>query len=180
MKLTRTLLALGLFGIAFGYVEAAVVAYLRTIYGPIRQATFPTMPHGDLFPLLRIADDVRAFRKMVRQCVPGRTIDVCYLEWGIFAKEPGQQSLANALFTADCLGQFHLAQVAIACNYNFQEKIFGLIPGWCVAEGWGGNPWNGVTIRPKALVLAGGTLAAQGSLAAAESVLGGGRSCRTG
>ncbi len=102
---------------------------------------------------LRIADDVKAFRKMVRQCVPGRTIDVCYLEWGIFAKEPGQQSLANALFTADCLGQFHLAQVAMACNYNFQEKIFGLIPGWCVAEGWGGNPWNGVTIRPKALAI---------------------------
>jgi hypothetical protein len=50
MRLTRTLLALGLFGIAFGYVEAAVVVYLRTIYGPIRQATFPTMPHGDLLP----------------------------------------------------------------------------------------------------------------------------------
>ena len=102
---------------------------------------------------LRIADDVQAFRKMVQQCIPGRTIEVCYLEWGIFAKEPGQQSLANALFTADCLGQFHLAKVTIACNYNFQEKIFGLIPGWCEAEGWGGNPWNGVTIRPKALAI---------------------------
>ncbi|MGA2619353.1 MAG: hypothetical protein ABSF26_17225 [Thermoguttaceae bacterium] len=102
---------------------------------------------------LRIADDVRAFRKMIQECVPGRAIEVCYLEWGIFAKEPGQQSLANALFTADCLGQFHLADVAIACNYNFQEKIFGLIPGWCVAEGWGGNPWNGVTIRPKAMAI---------------------------
>jgi hypothetical protein len=54
MKLTRTLLALGLFGIAFGYVEAAVVVYLRTLHEPIRQATFPSMPHGDLFPLLRI------------------------------------------------------------------------------------------------------------------------------
>ena len=38
-------------------------------------------------------------------------------------------------------------------NEVFQEKIFGLIPGWCEAEGWGGNPWNGVTIRPKALAM---------------------------
>jgi alpha-L-arabinofuranosidase len=102
---------------------------------------------------LRIAEDVREFRQLVRSCVPGRTIEVCYLEWGIFAKEPGQQSLANALFTADCLGQLHLAQVTMACNYNLQEKIFGLIPGWCAAEGWGGNPWNGRTVRPKALAI---------------------------
>lgn len=54
MKLTRTLLALALFGIAFGYVEAAVVAYLRNIYTPIRHKTFPMMPHDDLFPLLQV------------------------------------------------------------------------------------------------------------------------------
>ena len=102
---------------------------------------------------LRIAGDVEAFRRMVRQCAPGRNIEVCYLEWGIFAREPGQQSLANALFAADCLGRFILAGVPIACNYNFQEKIFGLIPGWCKAEGWGGNPWNGVTVRPKAMAI---------------------------
>jgi hypothetical protein len=102
---------------------------------------------------LRIPEDVNAFRRMVRECVPGRNIEICYLEWGIFAKEPGQQSLANALFAADCLGRFLLADVRIACNYNFQEKIFGLIPGWCKAEGWGGNPWNGVTVRPKAMAI---------------------------
>ncbi|MGO8746677.1 MAG: hypothetical protein ACLQNE_11870 [Thermoguttaceae bacterium] len=54
MKLTRTLLALGLFGIAFGYVEAAVVQYLRTIYVPIRHATFQAVPNDDLFPLLQV------------------------------------------------------------------------------------------------------------------------------
>ena len=37
MRLKRILLALILFGIAFGYVEAAVVVYLRTIFVPIRQ-----------------------------------------------------------------------------------------------------------------------------------------------
>jgi hypothetical protein len=54
MKLTRTLVALGLFAVAFGYVEAAVVAYLRTIYVPIRHATFQPVPNDDLFPLLQV------------------------------------------------------------------------------------------------------------------------------
>lgn len=54
MKLTRTLLALALFGIAFGYVEAAVVAYLRTIYVPIRHATFQAVANDELFPLLQV------------------------------------------------------------------------------------------------------------------------------
>ena len=54
MKLARTLLALGLFGIAFGYVEAAVVVYLRTICAPIRDATFHAAPNDDLFPLLQV------------------------------------------------------------------------------------------------------------------------------
>jgi hypothetical protein len=52
MRLTRTLLALVLFGIAFGYVEAAVVIYLRTVFKPIRDAAFHAVPHNDLFPLL--------------------------------------------------------------------------------------------------------------------------------
>jgi hypothetical protein len=66
MKLTRTLLALGLFGIAFGYVEAAAVAYLRTIYVPIRHATFQAVPNDDLFPLLRIEDLQAAGPQYVR------------------------------------------------------------------------------------------------------------------
>ena len=48
----RTLLALILFGIAFGYVEAAVVAYLRTIFAPIRDEAFRAEAHNDVFPLL--------------------------------------------------------------------------------------------------------------------------------
>jgi len=52
MRLTRTFLALLLFGIAFGCVEAAVVAYLRTIFAPIRHETFHAVVHNDLFPLL--------------------------------------------------------------------------------------------------------------------------------
>jgi hypothetical protein len=47
----RTLAGLLLFGISFGYVEAAVVVYLRTIYEPIRQRFTPSQRPGDLFPL---------------------------------------------------------------------------------------------------------------------------------
>jgi hypothetical protein len=48
----RTVAALFLFGISFGYVEAAVVVYLRAIYDPIRQNLHPDRKPGDLFPLI--------------------------------------------------------------------------------------------------------------------------------
>jgi hypothetical protein len=41
-----------LFGVSFGYVEAAVVVYLRTIYEPLRRQFFPQRPEGELFPLI--------------------------------------------------------------------------------------------------------------------------------
>ena len=37
----RIVAALLLFGISFGYLEAAVVVYLRAIYDPIRQRIHP-------------------------------------------------------------------------------------------------------------------------------------------
>jgi hypothetical protein len=42
-----------LFGISFGYVEASVVVYLRTIYDPLRRQLRPDRPDGELFPLIR-------------------------------------------------------------------------------------------------------------------------------
>jgi len=50
--LRRTVVALVLFGISFGYVEAAVVIYLRALYEPLRQLLTPGRAPGDLFPLL--------------------------------------------------------------------------------------------------------------------------------
>jgi len=55
----RTLVALILFGIAFGYVEAAVVVYLRTIEGPARSRAFPNRSPDDVLPLLK-PDDWKA------------------------------------------------------------------------------------------------------------------------
>jgi len=52
MRLTRSLAALTLFGVSFGYVEAAVVVYLRTIYAPLREQVLAGTEHDEIFPLL--------------------------------------------------------------------------------------------------------------------------------
>ena len=54
MKYAKPLLAIVLFGVAFGYVEAAVVVYLRTIDEPVRLALFRNVPHDEVFPLLTL------------------------------------------------------------------------------------------------------------------------------
>ena len=41
----RTVIALLLFGTAFGYLEAAVVSYLRFLHEPVRQRFYPDRPH---------------------------------------------------------------------------------------------------------------------------------------
>lgn len=52
IRLRRVVAGLFLFGISFGYVEAAVVIYLRALYEPLRQRLTPGRPSGELFPLL--------------------------------------------------------------------------------------------------------------------------------
>jgi hypothetical protein len=47
----RTVLGLFLFGIAFGYLEAAVVTYLRELHEPARQRFHPGRSRAELFPL---------------------------------------------------------------------------------------------------------------------------------
>src|ERR1022692_4906333 len=54
----RTLIALLLFGTAFGYLEAAVVSYLRALHEPVVQRFYPNRAAGDLFPLLTL-DQIR-------------------------------------------------------------------------------------------------------------------------
>jgi hypothetical protein len=48
----KSVLALVLFGGAFGYLEAAVVSYLRFLHEPVRRRFYPARPAGDLFPLV--------------------------------------------------------------------------------------------------------------------------------
>lgn len=54
MRLIRSLIALVLFGITFGYVEAAVVVYLRGLCEPIREQAMAGTPHDEVFPLLTL------------------------------------------------------------------------------------------------------------------------------
>src|SRR6185436_11082483 len=48
----RVLTALLLFGASFGFVEAAVVSYLRAVYDPLHAQIFPDSPPGSMFPLI--------------------------------------------------------------------------------------------------------------------------------
>ena len=50
----RIIVALLLFGTAFGYLEAAVVVYLRALHEPARQRFYPGRPPAELFPLLTL------------------------------------------------------------------------------------------------------------------------------
>ena len=50
----RPVAALFLFGIAFGYLEAAVVTYLRILHEPARLHYYPNRPPSELFPLLTL------------------------------------------------------------------------------------------------------------------------------
>ena len=48
----RATVALLLFGVSFGYVEAAVVTYSGALYEPVRQRFYPKHAPNDVFPLL--------------------------------------------------------------------------------------------------------------------------------
>jgi hypothetical protein len=50
----RTLSALILFGLAFGYVEGAIVVVLRSVYEPIHAKLRPDRSPGELFPLITL------------------------------------------------------------------------------------------------------------------------------
>src|SRR3954469_1878347 len=55
----RALTILLLFGTAFGYLEAAVVSYLRILHEPARLHFYPHRQPDELFPLLTL-EQVRA------------------------------------------------------------------------------------------------------------------------
>ena len=53
-SLKARVIALVLFAVAFGYLEAAIVIYLRSIYQPIRAELHPDHPSESLFPVIRL------------------------------------------------------------------------------------------------------------------------------
>ena len=62
----RHLFAILLFGLAFGYLEAAVVTYLRALHEPVRQHYYPGRPASELFPLLTLNQTRSAAPEQIR------------------------------------------------------------------------------------------------------------------
>ncbi len=62
----RRIFAVLLFGIAFGYLEAAVVSYLRALHEPVRRHYYPSRPPSELFPLLTLAQTRSAAPEQIR------------------------------------------------------------------------------------------------------------------
>jgi len=93
----RTVAALLLFGVSFGYVEAAVVVYLRALYDPIRQRIHPGRSADDLFPLISPAELAAAGPENPRR----------------LAIEIGREAATIAM----------LAGVGIAAGRNFNERM---------------------------------------------------------
>jgi hypothetical protein len=104
--MSRIVAALLLFGISFGYLEAAVVVYLRAIYDPIRHSIHPERPPADLFPLITQDQLVAAGPENSRRLII----------------EIGREAATIAM----------LAAVGLAAGRNFSERmaafaiVFGL------------------------------------------------------
>jgi hypothetical protein len=54
VEFKRALVALVLFGVSFGYVEASLVVYLRDVYDPLTLELDPERMPGDVFPLITL------------------------------------------------------------------------------------------------------------------------------
>jgi hypothetical protein len=117
----RKIIALLLFGTAFGYLEAAVVSYLRLLHEPARQRFYPGRPPGDLFPLLTL-EQLRASGPEQRQTL---------------AVELGREAAtiimlaAVALAVAENAGQWAAAFVIAFGSWDITFYVFlKVLLGW--------------------------------------------------
>jgi len=95
----RTAISLLLFGAAFGYLEAAVVSYLRFLHEPVRQRFYPGRPPGELFPLLRPeqAEDMGTEQRQILAIEIGREAATILMLAGValaVAQNAGQWAAA--------------------------------------------------------------------------------------
>lgn len=65
LSLRQALIAIVLFGVAFGYVEAAVVVYLRSLSEPALARIDPAGNPNDLFPTLTLAQ-IKTYPELAR------------------------------------------------------------------------------------------------------------------
>ncbi|MFC1592683.1 hypothetical protein ACFL4C_01565 [Candidatus Omnitrophota bacterium] len=116
---------------------------------------------------MEVPNIVKRVNNIIERYAPHRKgkVEIAFLEWdGSWdapAYDPGPQyvqgaalwSLANAIFYADCLGQFAQNGITVSAHYDLQECMFGLIRGWDPAEGSGGRKWDQRIVRPKAYAI---------------------------
>jgi hypothetical protein len=87
VRLRHRLVVLVLFGITFGYVEAAAVAYIRATYEPVHRRLFPDAP-DDLFPLFTLEQWAQEGPPTVGPLLEvgrelGTVVMVALLAWGV-------------------------------------------------------------------------------------------------
>ena len=117
-------MALLLFGAAFGYLEAAVVSYLRVLHEPARLRFYPGRPPGDLFPLLTL-EQLRASGPVQTQTLP--------IEIGREAATIIMLA-AIALAVAGTAGQWAAAFVIAFGTWDITFYLFlKLLLGWPVS-----------------------------------------------
>jgi hypothetical protein len=85
----RAITGLLLFGIAFGYVEAAVVVYLRGLLEPVRRQVSSAPADGELFPLLTVdqLQAVEASLDCANPSGPGRIVAPTRYLWTELGRE---------------------------------------------------------------------------------------------
>lgn len=153
----RALVALLLFGAAFGYLEAAVVSYLRLLHEPARQQFYAGRAPGDLFPLLT--------REQLRTA-DGRQQRTLAIEIGREAATIIMLA-AVALSVAANVGQWAAAFVIAFGTWDITFYVFlKVLLGWPVSLfTWDilfliPVPWVGPVIAP---VLVSGAMIAAGT-----------------
>lgn len=149
--LRRALLALLLFGVAFGYLEGAVVTYLRTLHEPARRHYYPNRAASELFPLLTL-DQLRAAAPEQMQTL--------YAEIG---REAATMAMLAAIaFAVSCNRRQWAA--AFAISFGIWDTVFyatlKLLLGWPASLfTWDilfliPLPWVGPVIAPVLVSLA--------------------------
>jgi hypothetical protein len=151
MRLTRVLIALALFGITFGYVEAAVVVYLRAVLAPLREGLLYDLPHDELFPMITL-DDLRAARP-----------EVMRIFWTELAREMatmGMLAAAGLAFARNFRQWLAGFMIAFGVWDIFYYVFLKLLIGW-PASLWTWDvlflvpvPWVGPVISPVLVALA--------------------------
>jgi hypothetical protein len=147
----RTLLALLIFGAAFGYLEAAVVTYLRALHEPARQQFYPGRSPAELFPLLTLDQLHAAGTEQQRTLVAeiGRETATIIMLAAIalaVARDPGEWAAAFVL-TFGVWDIVFYASLKLLLDWPaslFTWDILFLIP----------VPWTGPVLAPVLVSLA--------------------------